>query len=201
MGADLGRWVPLPLNEVAGLFSSFPGTWWIAGGFAVELAVGHPVRDEHGDIDVGVVRSDHLTLHDVLRGWELWAADPPGSLRRWSPGEQLPAHVHDVWCKQGPEAPWGLQVMIDDTDGDEWVSRRDSAVRRPLAEIIGVGSSGVPYLIPAVQMYYKAARHRPKDDVDLRAVLPVMTGEERRWLRATVEATFPGHPWLSVVHG
>jgi hypothetical protein len=34
-----------------------PCPWWIAGGFAIELAIGRPVRD-HGDIDVLVLRQE-----------------------------------------------------------------------------------------------------------------------------------------------
>lgn len=39
--------------------AGFPGPWWIAGGFAIELATGRAIRP-HDDIDVGLLRSDHL---------------------------------------------------------------------------------------------------------------------------------------------
>ena len=91
--------------EVAGLLSAMPCPWWIAGGYAIELAVGQPVRD-HGDIDVMVLRQDQIHVQDALHGWEWWAGDPPGTLRPWQPGEHLPAGVHDVWCRPGPGEPW-----------------------------------------------------------------------------------------------
>ena len=79
-----GPWEPAQPTEVAGLLSAMPCLWWIAGGYAIELAVGQPVRD-HGDIDVMVLHQDQLHVQDALHGWEWWASDPPGTLRPWQP--------------------------------------------------------------------------------------------------------------------
>ncbi|HEX5293738.1 MAG TPA: amino acid transporter [Streptosporangiaceae bacterium] len=70
--APYGPWEPAPLAEVAAIFAALPGPWWIAGGHAIELAVGRPFR-AHADIDVLVLRKDHLHLQAALRGWEWWA--------------------------------------------------------------------------------------------------------------------------------
>lgn len=76
------------MPEVRALFSALRAPWWIAGGHAIELAVGHRFR-EHGDIDVLLLRRDQLAVQQALSAWELWAADPPGTLRPWQPGEFL----------------------------------------------------------------------------------------------------------------
>ncbi|CAI7977465.1 hypothetical protein FRAHR75_350031 [Frankia sp. Hr75.2] len=80
-----GHWEPASLAEVASIFAAFPAPWWIAGGYAIELAVGNQFR-EHSDIDVAVLRRDQLAVQRVLVGWEWWAADPPGTLRFPGPG-------------------------------------------------------------------------------------------------------------------
>ncbi|MEV8332824.1 nucleotidyltransferase domain-containing protein, partial [Streptomyces niveus] len=54
---SLGTWEPAPLAEVVRLFSGLRCPWWIAGGHAIELAVGHAFRP-HGDIDVLLLRRD-----------------------------------------------------------------------------------------------------------------------------------------------
>jgi hypothetical protein len=143
----LGPWEPAQSAEVAGLLSAMPGPWWIAGGYAIELAARQPVRD-HGDIDVMVLRQDQIHVQDALHGWEWWAGDPPGTLRPWQPGEHLRAGVHDVWCRPGPGAPWRIQVMIEESDDGDWVSRRDPGIRRPLAGIGRITSDGIRYLAP-----------------------------------------------------
>ncbi|MFI8426106.1 nucleotidyltransferase domain-containing protein [Streptomyces sp. NPDC085479] len=104
-------WDPADLAEVVTLFSKTPRPWWVAGGYAVELAVGRPFR-EHDDIDVLLLRQDQLAVQEVLAGWEWWAADPPSSLRRWLSGEVLPVGVHDVWCWRGPASPGRIQVLL-----------------------------------------------------------------------------------------
>ncbi|MGH2458803.1 MAG: nucleotidyltransferase domain-containing protein [Chloroflexota bacterium] len=72
--------------------------WWIAGGWAIDLFVGRTTR-HHDDIDVQIQRADQLAVQATLATWDLNAADPPGTLRPWKPGEVLPAHVHDIWCR------------------------------------------------------------------------------------------------------
>ncbi|MGK3204071.1 nucleotidyltransferase domain-containing protein [Amycolatopsis sp. MEPSY49] len=188
-------WDPAPLPEVATLFSRGRAPWWIAGGHAIELAVGRAFRD-HADVDVLVPRRDQLAVQEALPSWEWWAADPPGTLRPWRPGEVLPAGVDDVWCRPSASAPWRIQVILDESEGDEWVSRRNPAVRREIALLGAVSPGGLPYLAPEVQLFAKAVGTRPKDEQDFAAALPVLAAPRRRWLAEALETTFGEHPWL-----
>ncbi|MEV5711851.1 amino acid transporter [Actinoallomurus sp. NPDC052274] len=192
--APYGRWEPVTPAQVASLFSAMPCPWWVAGGYAIELAVGHRVRD-HGDIDVILLRPDQLHLHGALRGWECWAVEPPGVLRPWGPAEVLPPTVHDIWCRPGPGEPWRIQVMLDETRQGEWTSRRDPGVRRSLAGVGEISPDGIPYLAPEIQLYYKAKQPRPKDQTDFLATLPFLTAERRRWLSEALSRSFGTHPW------
>jgi hypothetical protein len=189
-----GPWEAASLSDAAAVFSPAPVSWWIAGGYAIELAVGHAFR-EHEDIDVLLLRRDQLTVQEVLPAWEWWAADPPGTLRPWERSEILPADVHDIWCRPGPSEPWQLQVMLDEADGLEWVSRKSSLVRRPIEQIGAVSAEGFPYLLPEVQLFYKAGHPRPKDEQDFAAALGVMTGQQRQWLGSAIALAYGGHPW------
>ncbi|WP_284750018.1 nucleotidyltransferase domain-containing protein [Amycolatopsis sp. RTGN1] len=188
-------WDPAPLSEVASLFSAAAVPWWVAGGYAIELAVGRAFRD-HADVDVLFLRRDQLAVQEALASWEWWAADPPGTLRLWRRGEVLPPGVDDVWCRPSAAAPWRIQVMLDETDGDEWVSRRNPAVRRAVAGLGGVSAGGIPYLATEVQLFAKARGTRPKDEQDFAAALPVLDGSQRQWLADALRTTFGEHPWL-----
>jgi hypothetical protein len=186
MTADsLGPWDPAPVNEVAELFGGCEVNWWIAGGYAIELAVGRRFR-EHGDIDVLLLRRDQLCVQRALAGWDWHAADPPGTLRPWRPGEWLPPEVHDIWCRPAPDAPWRIQIMLDESSGEDWVSRRDPRLRRPTATIGGRTADGVPYLTPEIQLLYKGNGMRDKDQDDFAAALPNLTGDQREWLRGAL---------------
>jgi hypothetical protein len=189
-----GGWDPLPVAAVAGLLAGVR-PWWIAGGYALELATGRSWR-EHADIDVLLLREDQALAHRALPGWELWAADPPGTLRPWPPGETLPPAVHDIWCRPGPADPWRLQFMLDETDGPDWVSRRDPRVRRPVAALGARTPTGVPYLAPEIQLFYKAKGMRPKDQTDFDAVLPTLDRGQLEWLASALTLVHGDHPWV-----
>lgn len=126
-----GPWEPAALADVAALLSSVEVPWWVAGGHAIELAVGYSFRD-HSDVDVLLLRRDQRVVQGLLPTWEWWAADPPGTLRPWQPGETLSADVHDIWCRPGPSEPWRIQIMLDEAEGQDCISRRCAQVRRPI---------------------------------------------------------------------
>ncbi|WP_326696269.1 amino acid transporter [Streptomyces sp. NBC_01754] len=192
--APFGRWDPASLSEVVARFSGLE-PWWVAGGFAIELAVGREIRS-HDDIDVLLLRRDQLMVQQALPDWQWWAADPPGSLRPWASGEILPLGVHDIWCRPGPDDPWRIQIMIDESHGQEWVSRRDFQVRRPISTLGTTSAAGVPFVAPDVQLYYKAKTPRPKDEEDFDAALPVLTDQQRRRLVDAISKTYGPHPWV-----
>jgi len=192
-----GSWEPASPTEVAQIFRRGQARWWIAGGYAIELAAGRPVR-EHSDIDVLLLRPDQLAVQRVLPGWQWHAADPPGTLRPWQLGEQLPAGVHDIWCRPGADQPWRIQIMLDEYCAGEWVSRRDQRVRRPVDSIGFVTVSGIPYLAPEIQLFYKARNPRPKDEIDFSVTVPMLSQAQRQWLHDALRLAYgPEHAWCA----
>lgn len=85
--------------------------------------------------------------------------------------------------------------MIDESGDGDWISRRDPGIRRPLAGIGRTSSDGIPYLVPEIQLFYKAKNPRPKDETDFTAVLPFLATAQRRWLSDALARTFGEHPW------
>ncbi|MFJ8011669.1 nucleotidyltransferase domain-containing protein [Streptomyces sp. NPDC096339] len=193
---DLGEWSPAPTTEMTEIFKQANFPWWIAGGRAIELAVGHELRT-HGDLDFLVLRRDQTRAQECLSDWDLHVADPPGTgkLRAWGFGEILEEPLHEIWCRRTPDAPWSVQLMLDNAIGEEWVSRRDQRVRMPITHLSRVSADGTPYVAPEVQLFYKAKHTRYKDEVDFDAVLPLLDRGQRTWLLAGLEATAPRHPW------
>ncbi|HEX2037610.1 MAG TPA: amino acid transporter [Chloroflexota bacterium] len=195
---EFGPWAPLAPAEAAALLGGAPWPWWIAGGWAIDLFVGRQTR-RHGDLDVQVRRRDQHAAHATLvaQGWELHAADPPGTLRPWAPGETLGQWVHDIWCRPAGGAPWGLQLMLLDTEGERWTFRRNPHIGGALRSLGRRSAAGIPYLAPEVQLLYKAKPHpRPKDEADFRVALPLLDETSRAWLAGALERYNPDHPWL-----
>lgn len=190
-------WNPITVEDVSRLFSAAPFHWWIAGGIALELAVGCAIR-KHSDIDVLLLRHDHMAARKLFGVWDCWVADPPGALRHWPQEERLEESVHDVWCRKTSEDDWQLQLMLDEAGGGDWVSRRDYRVRAPIREITRITQTGVRYLAPHIQLYYKAKNPREKDEVDFDAVLQSGISLESGWLRNAISLSYGAqHPWLA----
>jgi hypothetical protein len=183
------------------LFGDFARTWWVAGGWAIDLHLGRQTRDHH-DLDVGLFARDQVAAHEYLSrcGWELHCADPPGRLRPWPPGEELPPEVHDIWCRRSRDGPWELQLMLNPGHDGHWISRRDRALRCDCSEALLRSPDGIAYLAPHLQLHFKAKGLRPRDEADLRAVLPQLHPSRRAWLRDAIARTYgAGHPWLATV--
>jgi hypothetical protein len=188
-------WEPLPVVEVVQLFEHAPFQWGLAGGYAIEQCLGKSIR-EHGDIDVVVFRDEQLQLQRWLKDWQLFAADPPTHLRPWKEEEVLPVGVHDIWGHRQREQAWQLQVMLCEADGEEWFSRRNPRIRGRREAMI-VEYRGIPCLSVEIQLLYKARNFRPKDELDFRECLPLLSAEARQWLIANLRLQdSERHPWL-----
>ena len=187
--------MPVTLEElltVARRLESFPGRWWLAGGWAIDAWLGTATR-EHEDLEVGILRADQALLRRHLPGWA------------FRPEALLDSPHFQVWVR--PPAPGGnaagsripdLGVFLNDVrDDGQWVSRRHPTVTLPLSELVLTSPLGVPVLAPEVQLLYKAKYHRPKDEHDFGTALPRFSAAQRAWLRRTLAEYHPDDPWLA----
>jgi hypothetical protein len=62
------------------------------------------------------------------------------------------------------------------------LSRRDPRVRRSISTLGNVTESGIPYLVPEIQLFYKSTSPRRKDQIDFDAALPLLSAAQRQWL-------------------
>ena len=191
-------WKPLTLEAAVMLFQKAPFRWFVAGGYAVEQFLGTSIR-AHDDIDIAVFRDEQITVQEWLNSWQLYAADPPGTLRRWETGEYLAEGIHDIWGHRFGADAWQLQLMLVEVNGDEWYSRFDPAVREKREALIA-NYHGLPCTRIDVQLLYKSRHHRPKDDQDFYAALPHLSVDAKRWLNENIRRLRPdGHDWLAAL--
>jgi len=191
---DLERWSQTRPKDVARWLGSWSEPWWIAGGFALELFLGRPIRD-HADLDVGVFRDTQPALHEILAGFEFYAADR-GVLHPLEPGQPAQAGVHSLWCRREGSGAWQLEIFLEERDAEQWVFRRDRELRLPREWLTRRDPAGLPYLRPEIQLLYKAKARRERDETDFRAVVPALDLHALAWLREALAKTDPGHEWL-----
>ncbi len=176
--------------------STFPGTWLVVGGWAVDLFIGQPTRD-HDDVDIGLARPDQVAARRLLPGWRYEKVVPRGTeLKRepWLEEEWLELPVHEIHA----HSPMGghVEFLLLERRGDEWVYRRDPRVTLAW-DLLSVESRlGVTVLSPEVVLLFKATGRRARDQADFDALLPRLADHQRTWLREALGIAHPGHRWL-----
>jgi 2-amino-4-hydroxy-6-hydroxymethyldihydropteridine diphosphokinase len=174
-----GEWdLSLRPTDVARWMDGWSGPWAIAGGWAIELFVGRPVR-EHHDLDIAVARADADALHDRFAAWQLYFPSPAASVL-WEVGTPLPDDENQLWCKR--DGLWTHEILFEDIRDGVLHYRRDPSVTVPLAEAIQRNADGIPYIAPHLQLLYKAKARTQRDQIDRAAALPLMTDAQRAWL-------------------
>ncbi|GAA1438725.1 hypothetical protein GCM10009602_07870 [Nocardiopsis tropica] len=98
--------------------------------------------------------------------------------------------------RPGPASPRRLPFMLDASDGQDRIFRRDGRIRLPLARP-GRHAKGIAYLAPEVQRLYRAKRPRPKDEQDFSMALPKSRAARRRRLSESIALVHGDHPWLA----
>jgi len=189
---NVSDWRPLAPDEVGDLFRNYPGTWCVAGGWALDLVSGGQSRP-HSDIDIQIDRGDLPILHQSLPGCLLYAAH--GDLTLWEPGTILPPEIHNIWCRRSGN-PWEFQLMVGEFTATEWVFRRDDRIRGTREAMIQ-WIDGLPVMAPEIQLLYTSRLpNRPKGEHDFDHTLPHLTATQRQWLAANLTLLYGDHPWL-----
>jgi hypothetical protein len=190
------RWEPLSLDEVKRLFGPVAAPWWIAGGHALDMFLGHETR-KHADIDVAILRRDQKSFLEVLRKWDVRIAHN-GELIPLAPGELVtrPEH-HEIWARQTPDGPWRVELLLEESEGTRWAYRRNPRIGLNVADLGRQGPSGVQFIRPEVTLLYKSKTPRPVDETDFLYALPRLDVAQRGWLCGALYTIDPDHRWLA----
>jgi hypothetical protein len=196
---DETNWAPVTVSEALQIFRGAGIQWWIAGGWALDLYLGKQTRP-HEDTDILILRKDQLAIQEHLRDWQLFKTHQPG-LALWSMNEYLCSPVNSVWARRDDGSPWAFEIMLMETDGDDWIYRRQPSIRGSLAALGMRSEEGIPYLAPEIQLLYKCRQgYRPKDLQDAKAIIPYLSAERREWLLKCLQLQFPdGHEWIELL--
>lgn len=128
----------------------------------------------------------------LAEGCELWHVTE-GELVPWVEGTRLELPVHEVHARtQSTE----IEFLLNERDGDNWLYRRDPAVRRRLSRVFTKGWGKFPVLAPEVVLLYKSKAPRAADEHDLEEALPLLDNEAREWLVEALRRADERHPWI-----
>src|SRR5579863_6818253 len=144
------------LLEVAAALARFPRPWFFGGGWAIDLHLGAVTR-EHHDVDVLIFRDDQLLVQQALASFPIQKIIPhpqglanQGTLAPWGRGERLELPIHQFDVRREPGGPVWFQLMLGESDGTNWIFRRDPRITQPLARVGFHPLWGLPYLAPEI---------------------------------------------------
>ena len=183
----------VPLN-VAALMREFEPDWFVAGGWAIDLYLARQTRP-HEDIEIAVFRRDQTALRHYLDGWILQKAEN-GALTDWREGEFLELPIHEIHCSRDAGELRFLEVLLNETNGENWTFRRNKSVTKPLSKLHLTANSGIRFLRPEVVLLYKSKNPRDKDEQDFQTVVEHLDAEGREWLKTAILVCDPQHQWL-----
>jgi hypothetical protein len=192
---DIDAWAPWRPEVLAERLAGLSVPWCVAAGWALDLFRGRQTRDHH-DVEIAVPRE---------RFGEIAARFPDVDFYVPVDGKLIAATAdtlaaeHQTWALDRELGRWRLDVFREPHDGDVWICRRDARIRRPYADLIQHDASGLPFLAPEVALLFKAKAARDKDTADFNGTLPLLNGDQRRWLADAIALVHPGHSWLEII--
>jgi hypothetical protein len=187
--------------EISELLKIAKKPFWLAGGYSIDAYLGKKTR-AHEDLDFTIKRADQLVFQEVLKEWDLQAADPPGSgaLTHWKYKHYYDLPIHNIWCRKNMSSPWELELLFSEFENDEWVYRRNRSIRGKIENFGWKLNSNLMVLAPEIQLLYKSRSKRPKDLQDLENCLRVFDSIQKNLLRKWI-ITDSGveHPWVKLI--
>jgi hypothetical protein len=188
------HWEPLSPLDVKRLLAPVSAPWWLAGGHALDLFIGHETR-KHVDVDVSVLRRDQQAFRDALAKWDLQIAHG-GELIPWKPGETLAPEHHQVWARETPAGPWRLELLFEESEGKRWAYRRNPRIGLNVADLGRRDATDMPFIRPEVNLLYKSKEPRPVDETDFLYALPRLDVAQKSWLVGALYTIEPTHRWI-----
>src|SRR6185312_13393966 len=180
------------LESIATLLSPLEIPWGFCGGWAIDLFLNRITRS-HKDVDIAVLRTDQRLIFDFLRqrGWLLEQA-VAGKLYPFQEDEFLTLPIHAIWCQKADYRPAFLEVLLNESDKDQFVFRREHSIRCRLEEAFSISPSGFPILAPEIALLYKSsAPSALSNRLDFESVLPRLSVQKRRWLIQALQSLSP----------
>ncbi len=193
---DVSQWDAWRPEQVAELFAGVDMPWYVAAGWAIDLFLGEE-RRKHSDLEVAVPSSRFDELAGVLAPFDVCVITAHAEATPLADARDRLMDTHQTWIREPATGKWRVDLFREPSDGDQWICRREPAIRLPYEQVIERTSDGIPYGRPEIVLLFKAKHaHEAKNEADFAAALPRLDRARREWLRDALERVHPGHAWL-----
>jgi hypothetical protein len=184
-----------PLLDVQEILKELKAPWFIAGGWAIDLALGRKTRD-HKDIDICVFYKDAEHIFNYFCDWDKQLVIPNSSDRILIDDWKLlspPNHELHIYKDN-----FELELLFNKLADDKVLFRRDESIKISLSEFYGT-RFGIPYVNSKWILLYKAKYIKPLDDEDFKNILPLLSTVEKDWLKSKLMILKSNCDWISLL--
>ena len=184
------------LTKVSAQFARLNAPYLVAGGWAIDLAIGKRTRD-HGNFDFCIERN---WMGDVLLGFHDWEIDVATPSGEWKPCLRLGdtfAPRHRLLFRKGDE---GFQLFLVDRVY-QWIGFAYGVdIMFPRRRFRRRSKDGGPYIAPELNLLYKSKSWRDEiHNADFQNVLPTLDEEARIWLKSALGQYVPDCGWIKAL--
>ena len=170
MQPDIEAWDPWHPRDLVACLQGASFTWFVSGGWAIDIFLGTRTRD-HEDLEIALPSSVFDALPPRFPEFDFWVPQGERTLAPMNT-DTLAGDSHQTWAYERAARVWRFDVFREPHDGDTWICRRDTSIRRPYREVFEVSKDGIPYLKPEICLLFKSKAVRDKTRRTLRPRCP-----------------------------
>jgi len=168
--------------KVKSIMDKFGYPWFIVGGWAIDLFLDKETRI-HSDLEIGIYRKHQMHMYRYFESSKKYFINNKSRIGKHEKKEwnkqylQLP--IHEIYVEhKGVE----IEVLLNERDEDNWVYRRNTAIKLDERKAILFTDKRIPYLCPEAVLLYKTQELREKDCEDIANASRKMNETQIQWL-------------------
>jgi len=164
------------------IMNKFGYPWFVVGGWAVDLFLSEETRI-HSDFEIGIYRKHQMQLYRYFESSIKYFINNKSRIgkhekKEWNK-EYLQLPIHEIYIEyKGAE----IEVLLNERDDNNWVYRRNCAIKLDEKKAILSTGKRIPYLCPEAVLLYKTQELREKDCEDIKNAARKMNEKQIQWL-------------------
>ncbi|MFD0675187.1 nucleotidyltransferase domain-containing protein [Cohnella sp. GCM10027633] len=182
------------LVQVELLMKSFQRSWFIAGGWTIDLAVNEITRT-HKDMDICIFREDVPYVITYFSEWDIQVAIPgEHRLEAFKNLSDLDPPRYCLHLFKGNEF---LEILVTERIEEKVIFRKNRSIKMDIYDF-AKGNHTRPYVNPVWQLLFKSLSTREEDEHDFKIYMDrVNDDSSKKWLLQNIIEAKGNKNWIS----
>ena len=182
------------LVKVELLMKSFQRSWYIAGGWTIDIAVNEITR-AHKDMDICVYREDVPYVITYFSDWDIQVAIP--GEHRLEPFVNISDLNPPRYCLHLFKENEFLEILVTERIDEKVIFRKNRSISIDVYDF-AKGNHTRPYVNPVWQLLFKSLNTREEDEHDFKIYMDRMNDvSSKKWLLQSIIEAKGNKDWIS----